>query len=399
MVKIKKIYIFIFAMFIGFVYLSNDVFAYSTHYNISSTHFGEEYYSVSKRLDNFEYQLIQYGTARTSLAFIKTYEELGYNTIGLNHVQSGTYRGQQQWSSSTDFNKLFNDYKKLNYYNNGAVAGEWFMTQGIIETRFNDSDTISGIMFNSYYSYNVETENNDISNLEVSVSYDIPANQKAIASYGTHDVVQLPDSATSFTILYYQSNSFYIESGNTIQEPSLKTKGVRLIAFDNANVEVLNINYNVNFNSSFSQYFRLGVNVEAFDFSEDSMYNQGYNNGYLDGKDIGYTQGQEAGYNNGFETGEASGVLKGFNQGRNEYGIYFNNEWRTAGWYGTYRYNQGVNEEDSTGFIALLFAVFSGFGTLLSIELLPNITIGAIIAVPLVFGILWFILGKRGGDK
>lgn len=61
-------------------------------------------------------------------------------------------------------------------------------------------------------------------------------------------------------------------------------------------------------------------------------------------------------------------------------------------------YYKGLNETDATGFVGLLGAVFGGLGALLGIEILPGIYIGAIIAVPLVFGIIFFILGKRKGD-
>lgn len=90
--------------------------------------------------------------------------------------------------------------------------------------------------------------------------------------------------------------------------------------------------------------------------------------------------------------------IKGVGDARDTYGIYFNGSWRSAEWYGNYRYNQGLTETDATGFNSLLVTVFSGLGSLLAIEILPNIYIGAIIAVPLVFGIIAFILGKRKGD-
>lgn len=57
----------------------------------------------------------------------------------------------------------------------------------------------------------------------------------------------------------------------------------------------------------------------------------------------------------------------------------------------------GINKNpDNSGFKGLLFTIFDGLGGLLNIELLPNITIGAIILVPIVFGLVLFILGKKG---
>lgn len=61
-------------------------------------------------------------------------------------------------------------------------------------------------------------------------------------------------------------------------------------------------------------------------------------------------------------------------------------------------YTKGLNDNVATGgFIMILSSAFIGVATVLGIELLPNITLGMIVAVPLVFGILFFILGKRKG--
>ena len=59
-------------------------------------------------------------------------------------------------------------------------------------------------------------------------------------------------------------------------------------------------------------------------------------------------------------------------------------------------YERGIQEEIETGgFGLLLKQTFIGIGSFLGIELLPNITIGAIIAVPIVFGLIAFILGRK----
>ena len=74
---------------------------------------------------------------------------------------------------------------------------------------------------------------------------------------------------------------------------------------------------------------------------------------------------------------------------------------------GSYWYYEGFREGKDEGlrlstdhsFYGLISQVFAGLGTFLAIELLPNITFGAIFAVPLVFGIIFFIIGKRGGKN
>lgn len=100
----------------------------------------------------------------------------------------------------------------------------------------------------------------------------------------------------------------------------------------------------------------------------------------------------------GYDIGYEEGLKDGKDISRNDYGIYIDGVWRPADWYGNYMYNQGLNETDATGFVGLLSAVFGGLGDLMAIEILPGIYIGAIIAIPLVFGIIFFILGKRKGD-
>jgi len=52
-------------------------------------------------------------------------------------------------------------------------------------------------------------------------------------------------------------------------------------------------------------------------------------------------------------------------------------------------------ENPDNNFGTMIRTVLLGVGSILSVELLPNITIGAIIAVPIIFGIISFVLGRR----
>lgn len=109
------------------------------------------------------------------------------------------------------------------------------------------------------------------------------------------------------------------------------------------------------------------------EISEEDLlreYNRGYDAGYTDG----YTDGYDVGGAVGFEDGYFYGHDIGYNKG----------------------YNDGINEQlADKDFTHMLKSVFVGVGSFLGINLLPGITIGAIIAVPIVFGIIAFILGKR----
>lgn len=98
------------------------------------------------------------------------------------------------------------------------------------------------------------------------------------------------------------------------------------------------------------------------------------------GESVGYDNGYSIGYDEGQTEGESEGYDSGYNYGYN------------------LGYNEGVATNTDFSFTGLLVQVFNGMGSILTIEILPSITIGAIVAVPLVFGIIYFILGKRGKD-
>lgn len=106
----------------------------------------------------------------------------------------------------------------------------------------------------------------------------------------------------------------------------------------------------------------------GYDDGLDDGYSDGYDDGKIDGIDIGYNDGYSFGYDNGYDLGYNDGYQTAINDGSAEFGL-----------------------------TTMLSGLFVGLGSLLSIELLPNISIGMIIAVPVVFGIIAFILGKRGG--
>lgn len=99
-------------------------------------------------------------------------------------------------------------------------------------------------------------------------------------------------------------------------------------------------------------------------------------------------------FNDGYEKGKADGLIDGYNDGLMSAQELYKDSWYNQG--KADGYNIGISENISTGgFVTILSSAFIGVSTLLGIELLPNITLGMIVAVPLVFGILFFILGKR----
>ncbi len=114
-------------------------------------------------------------------------------------------------------------------------------------------------------------------------------------------------------------------------------------------------------------------------------YQLGYYNGVQSVEIIDYDDAYDAGYD--------KGVMDVFYNG------FVNTGWNykqlkpyELGFY------DGVANNTDFSFTGLLTQVFVGLGSLLAINILPGISIGAIIAVPIVFGIIYFIIGKRGGS-
>lgn len=151
-------------------------------------------------------------------------------------------------------------------------------------------------------------------------------------------------------------------------------RNVTSVTIDGGDVLFL---YNGSIVRSFSttQGNRLSVSMYAFPDAQTD-YERGYIDGYNEGESAGRSEGWQDGYNDGLQDGETIGENKGYNKG------YQDALDDTAG--------------NATGFKTLLFTVFTGLGEFLAIELLPGISIGVIILVPIVFGLLMFILGKRG---
>src|SRR5690554_760177 len=96
------------------------------------------------------------------------------------------------------------------------------------------------------------------------------------------------------------------------------------------------------------QGWRLDWTIEFTHRKDESDYDEGYRQGKIDGEEVGYWKG----------------------------------------------YEDAIGEEPF-GFTNVLFSIFNGFAALFAIELLPNISIGALILIPIVFGIIAFIIGRK----
>jgi hypothetical protein len=173
-----------------------------------------------------------------------------------------------------------------------------------------------------------------------------------------------------------------------------------------------------------SKYNLFTFSKETYDFYIDTMvyaeeryevgYDDGYNAGailaneavYDAGKNGGILIGREQMYNWGsqyydFDVNNSKDYIYGLYDGINSVTPLIdtnNDSYDDRSWNAGRTYGQGENIEDSFGLGSILSLVFGDFiGAFLAIEIIPGIEIGYFVLVPLVFGIISFILslGKK----
>lgn len=107
-------------------------------------------------------------------------------------------------------------------------------------------------------------------------------------------------------------------------------------------------------------------------------YSDGYSDGYDDGYNNGYSDGQEDGYDTGYLDGNVAGLETGYNNG------YVDG------------FDDGVLSDVDTSW---LLNFVSGTVNVLGVTIVPGISLGVFVFIPLFFGFIGFIyrLGGRRG--
>ena len=124
-------------------------------------------------------------------------------------------------------------------------------------------------------------------------------------------------------------------------------------------------------------------------------YYDGYDEGYINGRDEGYNNGYNAGKEDGYNEGKEDGYNEGYDEGKED-GMNFGREhWYDVGYqagYG-YGYDDGQFKGQQEGYdFGYTVGWNEGVSDLLK---LVFIAIGTIIAVPIVFGVIAFILVRK----
>ena len=179
------------------------------------------------------------------------------------------------------------------------------------------------------------------------------------------------------------------------------------------NLQLLNLTLQLNNEIYFENGFDSG---SAFGY--DDGYDAGYTQGVLDGTSDGqleiWTDGHEKGVADGITIGQAQGFDTGFVEGVSaayEGGFegFSYSELSLLTDETSYTYYAGIYASDSAKYDAayeagrnyeranpVIFAwitgLFSAMGAFLGIAILPNITIGLIVSIPLLFGLVMFFI-------
>lgn len=153
-------------------------------------------------------------------------------------------------------------------------------------------------------------------------------------------------------------------------------------------------------NNNDNYYERMLLYFEDFKIYLNDSISANYSNG----AEVGYWQGYNEGYNDGYAIGYNAGL---YENNENLYTAGYSAgklEWETIG------YNAGLQTGFNNGYLAgvdaganinpsidWIKALFIGMGAFLSVEIFPSVTIGLIVAIPLLFSLLlWFVKLIRG---
>lgn len=198
-------------------------------------------------------------------------------------------------------------------------------------------------------------------------------------TYGQLSGIFTPATSDISVIGVYSNNN--INPNEVITFTRLTIVNLNDYGLQSINVDLLDYYFNiytllVSGLSPGSIYSNGYTNGEIIGYSDG--YNDGYSDGLNDGYNNGYSDGQEDGYDTGYLDGNVAGLETGYLNGYND------------------GYSDGVLEEVDTQY---LLGFVSGAVDILGVSIIPGITLGVFVFIPLFLGFIGFIFrlgGRRG---
>ena len=253
-------------------------------------------------------------------------------------------------------------------YNRYGINLEWYDNNGI--SLFSDDMEFYGPTFNEKHQ----------------LTFMFPL----IYLAGTPDVAYINDIIEDKYLYTITSIEYHVEDGFTI-------------SFNNRDGNADSIPLTDGYQFTSDNYYIISQQL-FYDTAYQQGFNVGYQQGFSDGLgesyqyDKGFSDGYQQGYDIGYNEALNIGQTMGYNEARNFYGYYDGTKWYDAKTWGEIQFSKGQTSE--TNYFAIMFTGFFSFITLLGgIELLPGLYIWHFVVFPLVFGIIFFIIGRSGGDN
>ncbi len=278
--------------------------------------------------------------------------------------------------------------------------------------RFNFFDFIE--QWDHYYD-TVDLKNALITIDSVKIDYNDTTNNKKYIGY--IDQINIFTNNISdyiYITFYYQGNNTYayeLNNYDVIQGTFIITESVMREFGD------------IRYDSGYRQGYSAGhtVGLELGQQGSEEIYKKAYDNAYQEAKDYYYQLGMTDGYElisevefeKGFQQGLNDGYTNGYNKGyqegistvyENGFGGLINPDTNnpydeTASYPYGKGYNDGFTSTESGGLWNVMFSALLAPFQVLGFELLPGVTLGMIVAVPLVFGLLAWILSVGKSKK
>lgn len=345
------------------------------------------------------------------------YNVVSVDTISMEWVEDeypkewpiGDYIVSAVYEYDENKSLMFDNNKKLYDKSFNIMDDIWHNDYGIIDSAYTDSgrgrygwvgfgygyfDTsnmFDTLYFNKFYndSYLGLAYNLGVNNMDIELDY---------FAFGNNlDDLRLRDYAGALRDInnsFYRSETKYQETEQEFYIGFKIDSSITLADIEAVQGEIL-----LNFVNAFEP--RIYFSNDSNDFLNDvagGLMSYGYASGYRFGYSMGQYEFENQDYQDGYTEGWNASILENKDHWVNTGVLMGYQDGYAIGKQDGYDIGFPEGQATDFGFTTLLASVFVGVGSFLSINILPNISIGAIIAVPIVFGIIYFIIGRRKGD-
>ena len=231
-----------------------------------------------------------------------------------------------------------------------------------------------------YYRTSVRALNNDI--LEIRMYRGV--NDDALIN---NPLINYDYNLTSYGVAGFNYIRFYHSYVQAVQGEQIAVQVKEFYIIDITSMGLINTKQELDYYYTIYYLLKNGINpttLYADYYTEGQIdgyaegYNDGFSDGYNDGYNDGYGFGQEDGYDTGYLDGNVAGLETGYLNGYND------------------GFDEGILSDVDTSW---LLNFVSGTVNVLGVSIVPGISLGVFVFIPLFLGFIGFIFrlgGRRG---